>query len=153
MAYNSQYGSLVTKLVDDNGIWLGSGSTNMPSFSVSKFGIGAVGRGSSGTSKGFSDNMKIAAYGYESPGTARSVPISPGGVAEWMWLDFNTDEPTGTDVKVDVLDEFGSPIVVSVDASDCPFDLSAVVDPVLHPEIALQASLTTTWNEQFVHVL
>ncbi|MCJ2563793.1 MAG: PKD domain-containing protein, partial [Candidatus Thermoplasmatota archaeon] len=147
--FDSQTRTLEAELQDHFGSTLGIGTSLIPpgAFSLSKFGIGAMGRGFSGTSDGYSDNMTLAAWGYND-GEVVSVQIDPQEPFEnWSWLDINSVEPSGTDIKVDVLDEFGMPLVTNIDSDDCPFSLSGLIDPGLYPKIVLKASLTTTWNE------
>jgi hypothetical protein len=147
--FDSQTRTLEAELQDHFGSTLGIDSSVIPAgaFTLSKFGIGAMGRGFSGTSDGYSDNMTIAAWGY-SDGEVASVQIDPQEPFEnWSWLDINSVEPSGTDIKVDVLDEFGTPLMTNIDSDDCPLSLYGLIDPVMYPKIVLKASLTTTWNE------
>ncbi|MCJ2556744.1 MAG: PKD domain-containing protein [Candidatus Thermoplasmatota archaeon] len=135
-------------LQDDLGTVVGSGSTTIApgSFKLTEFGVGAIGVDFGGVSEGYTDTLSLRAYGYPD-GNVTSVLIEPQDIISWGMLSFNTTEPTGTNVTVDVLDEFGNPIISGLDAGDSPVELTGLIDPVLYPRIRLKGMLSTDRNE------
>ena len=121
-------------------------------FTFSKYGVGSYGEGeidgNPHIGEGFADNISISAFGYRTPGWVTSEVISPSGVLQsWGELDVSAIEPDRTEIEIQVLDEFGSPIVTGISPNDCPLSLDGLVDPILYPSIMLKAILTTERNE------
>jgi hypothetical protein len=129
----------------------GTVSVNEP-FTLEKYGVGSYGEGNIDGNphigEGFADNMSISADGYKTPGYVVSTLLDPGtNLSNWISFNMSTNEPSGTDVKVDILNETGVPLVEGIDASDCPVNLLAKVDPLSNPLLRLRATLTTDRNE------
>ncbi|MCK4457487.1 MAG: PKD domain-containing protein [Thermoplasmata archaeon] len=121
-------------------------------FTFHKYGIGSYGEGyidgNPHIGEGLADNISISVFGYRTPGWVTSEVISPSGVLQsWGELDVSAVEPDRTEMEVQVLDEFGSPIVTGISPNDCPLSLDGLVDPILYPRIMLKAILTTERNE------
>lgn len=148
MDFDSITRILYVELRDDVGTLVSSGSATIPpgTFKLTEFGVGAIGVNSGGISEGYTDTLSIRAYGYPD-GNVTSVLIDPGKIVSWGELSFNTTEPAGTNATVDVLDEFGNPIISGLHAGDSPIVLTDLIDPVLYPRIRLGAMLSTDRNE------
>ncbi|MEE9340182.1 MAG: PKD domain-containing protein, partial [Thermoplasmata archaeon] len=148
ISYDSITRVLYVELRDDVGALVSSGSVTIPpgSFRLTEFGVGAIGTGGGGISEGYTDTLSLRAYGYPD-GNVTSVLIEPQNMVSWGALNFNTTEPIGTSVTVEVLDEFGNPIASGLRAGDSPIILTDLVDPVLYPRIRLKAMLSTDRNE------
>ncbi|MFQ6128412.1 MAG: PKD domain-containing protein [Thermoplasmata archaeon] len=117
-------------------------------FTFNKYGVGSISTGLPAVAEGFTDNMSISAYGYRTPGWVTSELISPpGGMQSWGVLNVSAIEPEKTQIEIQVIDEFGSPIVSGIRPSDCPLSLQGLVDPTAHPRIMLEAILSTERNE------
>lgn len=78
-------------------------------------------------------------YQHYTSGQATSLLIRPVEIGHWDLLLYTADEPAGTNLQVDVLDERGSPLFEDVPSG---FDLS-LVDAVQYPALRLRARLTS----------
>ena len=117
-------------------------------FTFNKYGVGGMATGLSTVAEGFTDNMSISAYGYRTPGWVTSEIIIPSDTPQsWGVLNVSAVEPVRTQVEIQILDEFGSPIVSGIRPSDCPFPLDGILDPSIYPRITLKAILSTDRNE------
>ncbi|MFQ6127711.1 MAG: OmpL47-type beta-barrel domain-containing protein [Thermoplasmata archaeon] len=117
-------------------------------FGVGSYGDGFINDGQPNIGEGLADNISISAFGYRTPGVVISDPISPGtNLSYWVSFNMSTNEPTGTDIKVDILNESGVPLIQDIDASDCPLDLFGKIDPFTDSVLMLRANLMTNRNE------
>lgn len=117
-------------------------------YGVGSFGDGFIGDGQPNIGEGWADNISISAFGYETRGVVISEQIAQGdNLSNWITFNMSTNEPTGTDIKVDILNESGVPLIQGIDASDCPLDLFVDIDPFTNPVLMLRANLMTDRNE------
>ncbi|MFQ5911163.1 MAG: hypothetical protein ACE5IJ_10685, partial [Thermoplasmata archaeon] len=148
ISYDSSTRVLFFELRDDLGSTVGNGSTTIPPgrFKLTEFGVGAIGVDFGGVSEGYTDTLVLRAYGYPD-GNVTSVLTEPQNLTSWGTLSFNSTEPSGTNITVDVLDEFGTPIVSGLRSSDSPISLMSLINPVIYPRIKLRGVLSTDRNE------
>ncbi len=79
-------------------------------------------------------------YSQYTAGQAVSLLIQPPTLGQWERLLYGAEEPSGSALRVDVLDARGTPLFTDVPSG---FDLSPV-DPVQHPSLRLRARLEST---------